>query len=326
MLKSILDHDYMSDTCFLCAEKFDQNNGSKEHVFPKWLQHEFNLWNRKITLVNQTKISYKDLVIPCCVNCNNTTLSQLELRMKNAFKKGYEGILKVSELDLFLWCAKLLLGMIYKEKFLRMDLTDVSAGTITDEGLLKNYAMLHFWIKNFRSSEMDSFTPGSIFIFQTQDVNSDQEKFAILDDIETSFFMIRVGNVLIFADFLDNGLHRLELEKYYYPIQTISLHPIQVKELVAIAVYNSKRLRIKTTTSFQASNGGLSTSVTWEPVAESYFEEWDNEQFLLIHEDISGIPADILRSGPNSYRTVLFDETGNPLYWPNGENHPLQPN
>ncbi|CUP05012.1 Uncharacterised protein [Clostridium baratii] len=69
------------DKCFLCGEELNSNNSTVEHVFPKWLQHKFDLWNKKLILLNGSEIQYKNLTIPCCKNCNNNYLSN-ELEKK----------------------------------------------------------------------------------------------------------------------------------------------------------------------------------------------------------------------------------------------------
>jgi len=35
-----------------------------EHVFAKWLQQDFNLWNQRMFLRNGTSIRYRQLTIP----------------------------------------------------------------------------------------------------------------------------------------------------------------------------------------------------------------------------------------------------------------------
>lgn len=33
---------FTNDRCFLCGELLTDDNRSKEHVYPKWLQNKFN--------------------------------------------------------------------------------------------------------------------------------------------------------------------------------------------------------------------------------------------------------------------------------------------
>ncbi len=51
---------YGRRACFLCGRLlFD--DFSEEHVFPRWLQKRFHLWNRSLQLTNRTRIRYRQL-------------------------------------------------------------------------------------------------------------------------------------------------------------------------------------------------------------------------------------------------------------------------
>ena len=69
---------FTNDRCFLCGELLTDVNRSKEHVYPKWLQNKFNLWNASLILLNNTPIRYKDLTIPCCKRCNGIMSNKIE--------------------------------------------------------------------------------------------------------------------------------------------------------------------------------------------------------------------------------------------------------
>src|SRR5262249_35334617 len=77
-LRAVLEHPYEKETCFLCACALNNANRSDEHVIPRWLQREFNLWDQRLTLLNDTDIPYRQLTIPCCTRCNNETFAPLE--------------------------------------------------------------------------------------------------------------------------------------------------------------------------------------------------------------------------------------------------------
>ena len=77
----IKDRSFGRSTCFLCARRLGSKNRSDEHIFPKWLQARFDLWNERLTLINGTTIPYRSLVVPCCKICNNHHLKD---RDKNA--------------------------------------------------------------------------------------------------------------------------------------------------------------------------------------------------------------------------------------------------
>src|ERR1700730_12701608 len=75
MLKRVVR--FGPSTCFLCSAPLRSKNRSDEHVFPKWLQNRFNLWNQRLDLINLTSIPYRQFTIPCCKTCNNVHLSKI---------------------------------------------------------------------------------------------------------------------------------------------------------------------------------------------------------------------------------------------------------
>jgi len=49
----IENFDISKETCFVCGKKAE----TVEHLFPKWLQRKFNIWDQKIKIPNQTFVS-----------------------------------------------------------------------------------------------------------------------------------------------------------------------------------------------------------------------------------------------------------------------------
>src|SRR5262249_19009712 len=64
--------------CFLCGVHLTKENRTDEHVFPQWMLRDFKLYDSEIELLNGTFIRYRALKIPCCSECNNYWLSQIE--------------------------------------------------------------------------------------------------------------------------------------------------------------------------------------------------------------------------------------------------------
>lgn len=73
-----------------------------EHIFPKWLQNRFQLWNQNLILINRTNIRYRQLKVPCCRFCNNDHLSGIENRIVAALEKGPSAVRELPELDIYL--------------------------------------------------------------------------------------------------------------------------------------------------------------------------------------------------------------------------------
>src|SRR5713226_5139659 len=88
--------------CFLCGRRLSPKNRSDEHVFPKWLQSRFSLWNQTLTLLNGTHIPYRSLTIPCCIECNTLHLSLIEDGISTATLRGHRAVAALDPLTLFL--------------------------------------------------------------------------------------------------------------------------------------------------------------------------------------------------------------------------------
>ena len=128
-LKSVLEHPYRPESCFVCADSLSETNRTSEHVVPKWLQERFDLWKEELVLVNQTGIQYEQLKVPCCFVCNNQRLSPLERRVAAATEAGYDAVMQLPRLDLFRWMAKIYLGILCKELALLADRKTPKAAT-----------------------------------------------------------------------------------------------------------------------------------------------------------------------------------------------------
>ncbi len=100
--------DLSRETCFVCGRKAE----SREHLFPKWLQHRFNLWDEKLIIPNKTTVSYRQLVVPACKKCNGEVFGGLE----NVIATGTE-----TEADIWRWANKLHFGLTLKDKFFEWD-------------------------------------------------------------------------------------------------------------------------------------------------------------------------------------------------------------
>lgn len=134
---------FTDDRCFLCGKKLKTKTA--EHVFPKWLLNEYDLWNQKIFLLNGTTINYRQLTIPCCEECNNIYLSKVENQIKKSYFKGFNDFVKVAKLVVYQWIGKIFYGLLFRELSLSLERTDPEKGSITNPDLLKDFKTFHFF-------------------------------------------------------------------------------------------------------------------------------------------------------------------------------------
>lgn len=69
--------------------------GPEEHIFPKWLQHRFDLWDTTLTPFNGTSIPYCYLTVTACQKCNNEHLKKIEDVIREAVLAGYDAVKKL---------------------------------------------------------------------------------------------------------------------------------------------------------------------------------------------------------------------------------------
>ena len=305
------DKKFGQSTCFLCGVDIDSIHRSDEHVFPRWMQERYRLWDQSIDLLNGTSIQYRQLTIPCCRTCNNEYLSPIERRVGRALEGGAEELRKLGPKTLLLWLGKIFYGLLYKELLLPLDQRDQKEGPIVSSELLEEYKMLHFFLQSARVPiRFEKFFPASIFVFDTQAPNDIRGQFDFRDSLQTLTISIRLGHVGIIAALQDGGaqgeLLTDELERFY----ALSLHPLQFTELTAQFFYKAtlfnrvpKYVAIETEGSasvFQLPLGGLSSKRVFDPD--------DRRDYAKVLSQFTGYPMDQIFRPPDKVATWLVNE------------------
>lgn len=233
-------------TCFLCSAPLRGKNRSDEHVFPKWLQHRFNLWNQRLGLINMTSIPYKQLTIPCCKTCNNVHLGTLEKIMQSAIESGPKAVEKLPQATIYMWLSKIFYGILYRESMLRADRRRGKRPIVPKE-VLQELRLHHDFMQGIRRSlEFPFGIPGSIFIFGTAVPDRVEEQFDFLDNHANLSIALRMGSVGIVCCLQDGGMTKGfhdHLKRPYY--RKNRLHPLQFREATAEVFYKSMLLESK---------------------------------------------------------------------------------
>jgi len=225
--------------CFLCGEKLTKN--TDEHIFPKWLQHKFNLWNQTITLINGTEIPYRMLKIPCCKKCNNGHLSKLEIEISNAVAGGYDTFIHLDEDKIFYWAAKILYGLFFKELSLKIERRDPMAGTIMSPEAMEKFRTLHMLLQGVRfPTEYIPVKPYSLFIFKMYeygDEDWDESNFNYFDSYIQTVYGMKMNDIGFVLCIEDSGVQTEFGKDYFAKYKGKILHPIQLKEIYAMINY-----------------------------------------------------------------------------------------
>ena len=157
---------FLPDHCFVCDEILTQKNSTEEHIYPKWLQRKFNLYNQEINLLNGTFINYRNLKVPCCKHCNQTMSEAIEKPMERAVNGGYEEFVNLNRKIVFQWLNKLSYGMLYKETMLLRDRRNKESGAIVSQELLNELHMKYIFLISTINNTDYFNDPFSLLIFK----------------------------------------------------------------------------------------------------------------------------------------------------------------
>ncbi|MGJ8589770.1 MAG: hypothetical protein ACSHXW_16610 [Yoonia sp.] len=219
--------------CFLCGGQPTTGNG--EHVFPKWLQRRYDLWDRTVGLINGTSIQYRNLTIPACQHCNSLILGKAE---KFVSGLSVERIANWQESDSFevgRWMAKLLLGILLKETALQSDRADRMSPSIVSPDDMQEFYVLHLlvqsWRKNVQFNCLHAAHPFTLYVYEIL-TDSEYEDFNFSTNIAGKSICLRLGN-LGFAFAADGGLQHHLSSGGPFDLAFDKLHPLQFDELCA---------------------------------------------------------------------------------------------
>ncbi len=178
---------------------------SDEHVFPKWLQNRFLLWNQKLVLPNGTNLPYRMVTVPTSKLANNDFG-----KIENNISRGV-----YNKDELYLWAYKLHIGMLSKHVDLKYDRSVVDSGPILDP----NDYRQDFWLFQRLFSVWKSggnFVPsplGSVFLVKSPF----QKDFSFIHCLLSGTIQINLGDVLLMVFLWDQGeASRTTAEKVWY--------------------------------------------------------------------------------------------------------------
>jgi hypothetical protein len=309
------DRSFSENHCFLCGDVLTTLNRTNEHVFPRWLLEEFDLWDQMLTLINQTPIPYRKLVIPCCKTCNGLVLKPIEDRVLAAYRGGHQALVALDRTTLFLWLGKIFYGLLFREMFLPADRTDLSRGPIASTDFVAGYATHHLLLQAARGFVDWTEFPASIFAFECQESKDRRRNFDFGDNAPTLSIGIRMGHTGFFARLQDFGALQNSFPRKFDQAAHIALHPIQFHEVLAIGIYAGTLFNRTPKLLITEREGKL--EVMAMPLAGfaggSLFDDWDLEHYAyLLAHIVHASVGEVYSSG--SVRTWLSDEEGSPVF------------
>ena len=302
------------DRCFLCGEILNEENQTKEHVYPKWLQNMFNLWDKSIILLNSTDIKYKNLTIPCCKKCNALMSEKIEKPIREGVAGGYEKFVKCDRDTIFLWLNKLSYGLLFKELLIKLDRSNPRSESIFPAEDMKVRKMQFTFLKSITNNTVFHKKPYSILVFHVQ---NNKSNFWVWENPFTHTFCIQMNDVGVIASLMDNNYNEqffMEYDKYTDLINK-NLHPVQFLEICSRFTYKASLLKkspFYLTVLDKDSNPSniLSINITGEA-----YKEWNQEEYAQVFDfllETNGYKIDknSVYQGNGQVCTFLYDKEG----------------
>jgi len=308
-----------ANRCFLCGLHLGETR-TQEHIFPKWLQRRYDLWDQRIDLLNGTGLPYRQMKVPCCARCNNEGLAWLENSVKSGLEAGYDGVVSLDRLALYQWTAKIFFGILYKEMSLLVDRSDPRLGTIAAPSLLESFRNMHALLQSVHRPMELIGTPFSVLVVRLHQ-EAGPHPFYFHDNLHLMTFSIRMGGVGIIIAFQDQGLNEESYTSLLSGFGDYPLHPLQFDELYARVTYTCSLLN--RTPKYLAVLPHDPTKRFWVvslPLAGfssgPILEEWNIQeyaQFLAYYWRGRGLSfADVFRP-PDQAMTYLEYDNGEPM-------------
>lgn len=314
----IKENSYTLDKCFLCGCNLTHENKSVEHVIPKWLQNQFNLWDQTISLLNGTTFPYRSLVIPCCKKCNNGHLKSIEDKVKAAFDGGYEEFQKLDKETLFLWLGKIYFGLMYRELFLNFNTKNHNEGKITTPEYLKTFDSHFIFLQGIRKLHtFKDFFPSSIHIFKTLKTPYIEGQWDLVDNNKFPFIAIRMGEIGIISSLQDCGTIQ-QFDNQLNHHKNISLDRTQFREMVAKILY--KTTLMNRTPKFHHFEDRESVETFLQPLqganSKPIFDNWNNDIYSQYLSFYTNKPLEVCQPEKGKAYTFIADNNNYSLWLP----------
>lgn len=230
--------DFKYKNCFLSGDTFSTPI-TEIGILPEWLLKVANFsGEEQIKLLDESIRSYNSLKVPCNTEVLTHFIAPLEEKISNAFSKGYEGVSRLEEVELFRWIGKFMYSLIYVEMNAAVRQQQLSAdGVNMSQGLMHKFGNLHTMIQGIYTDVVfEDFTPWSIVVVPLEQHDT---AFSFRDEINTMTFSLKLKDFGIIACLQDNGTNKKYHQELLEQIGNNALSPQQFEELCARFFYSA---------------------------------------------------------------------------------------
>ena len=233
------------DLCFMCGVHIPEGSDQRtvEHVFPKWLLRELDLWDGSVSQIDGRRLAYRRLTVPCCLACNGIDLSPVEERLRAAFGAGFGAFKQLDRRDLFIWLGKIYYGLVYRESFQPRYVREQNGERLVPEEHLRSIAFHHFLLQAAAGLvrwEPEFPGPASFHFFECLDHGDPLRRFDYMDDLLLPILGLRMGTIGVVCVLQDWGRSERVQQPHLIAARGMKLHPTQFREAYGRLSYMTK--------------------------------------------------------------------------------------
>lgn len=318
--QALKPENVISGRCFLCGGPATKGKG--EHVFPKWLQQRFDLWDQTLTLLNGTRLPYRNLRVPACEECNNRVLGKTESYVSALRGSNVSDWSPSHSFEVGRWLSKILIGILIKEANLLHDRRSPELGMIfppegVDE-LLLMHLLVQSWRKVIKFKSLHTVHPFTLFVYEIEK-DRDFPNFNLSTNLFGKSICMRFDD-LGFAFVADGGLQHEMAELGPFDLGFKKLHPVQFDELAARVHYKSSLrdathfyMHFENSERFDFNQIRVTpyTNIKLEDGSDRVFREWSLSELALVLKRY-GVPGwnNLIDENGEAVYTFLVDKNG----------------
>ncbi|MFT4667617.1 MAG: hypothetical protein ACI923_002160 [Flavobacteriales bacterium] len=274
--------DFNPQKCFLSGQDIDSEE-EQTFVFPEWIMDRYSLRDKSLKMLEGSILKYKDMKMPCHSSVIIDAIDPLEREIEEAFTKGYDAVIKVPEVRLFQWMAKIMLGVLFndigseKRKF-DLEGKDFSLSPFVQERFHKFHLLLQSLVfpMEFIGTKL-----WSIKVFK---IKISKDIFNYKDDSTNLNFSLGMHDFGIVACLQDNGAVAIHEQGISEKFLNKTLHPVQFEEICARFIYANYLLNIYAEYTIKSIEDKLIVEST--PLIgtdnKPLFDRWDNDMFAQV--------------------------------------------
>lgn len=262
--------------CFLSGDL----TNDKMTVFPQWLMDQFKFGDERIEMMDKSKsYHYEDLTLPCTSRVKKA-FDVLDLKIEEAYKKGFNGMASLDQELLFQWTSRMVYGLLYYEMVYERNRMLKNNEEFELSLLLKErFGYFHLMLQSI--IEPISFIgkkPWTIAIFP---LKYSTDIFSYRDDAINLMFSFGVNGFGFIACLQDNGVIGEKQKDILDKIKGHVLHPVQFEELYARFHYSDYLLHYKPQYKIESHEDGITIAIQNTEKLPG-FGLWDEDIFAQL--------------------------------------------